>query len=140
MPYSRILIHLVWSTKKRYPFLTKPNRDIVFNHIKDNAIKKKIFIELINGYEDHVHCLLSLGVDQRLSELVQLIKGESSFWINQQKLTMRRFGWQNDFYSKSVSPRGYKQLRNYIINQEQHHTKVTFEEEYEKLIEELGNS
>ena len=138
MPYSRILIHLVWTSKKRHPFLTKQNKEIILNHIKDNAIKKKIFIELINGHSNHLHCLLSLGVDQKLSEIVKLIKGESSFWINQQKLTIRKFGWQNDFYAKSVSPRNYNQLRNYINNQEAHHRKVTFAEEYDKLIEDLG--
>jgi len=122
----------------RYPFLTAKIRQDVFNHIQTTSLKKEIYVELINGYVDHVHCLLSLGVNQNTSEIVGLIKGESSFWVNQQELTQKRFGWQKDFYARSVNPTNYNQLRNYINNQEQHHKKVTFANEYEKLIKDLA--
>nr|WP_243389514.1 transposase [Flavobacterium branchiophilum] len=80
MPFIKIYIHLVWSTKNRLPFLaTKKLRCKMRNHIKENAKDKGIFIDLISGYTDHCHCLISLGVDQTIQKTMHLIKGESSF-------------------------------------------------------------
>ncbi|MGK0414616.1 MAG: putative transposase [Polaribacter sp.] len=95
MPFIKVYIHLVWSTKNRFAFLeTKEVRQKVWNHMKQNAIKKGIFMDYVNGYSDHCHCLVSLGSNQTIEKVVQLIKGESSFWINQQKLTKVKFQWQ----------------------------------------------
>ena len=83
MPYIKVWIHFVWSTKHRIPFIkTREIRQTIFNHIRENAKEKGIYIDFINGYTDHVHCLVSLGIDQSMSKIMQLIKGESSFWIN----------------------------------------------------------
>jgi len=70
MPYVKVWIHLVWSTKNRLPFLTDEIRPTVFQHMRENAKAKKIFIDFINGYREHVHCLISLGVDQTIAETV----------------------------------------------------------------------
>lgn len=77
MPWVRVWIHFVWSTKDREPFLDDEIRLKVFRHIRDNARQKGIHIDFINGYVDHVHCLISLGTDQTLEKIMQLIKGES---------------------------------------------------------------
>ena len=61
MSYIKIYVHFVWSTKNRELFLTKDIRYNVFNHIKENAKKKNIHIDFINGYTDHIHCLVSLN-------------------------------------------------------------------------------
>lgn len=60
MPYVRIWLHIVWSTKNRKPLLTKENRQHLFAHIKDNGIKKGFYMDTVNGNIDHVHCLVSL--------------------------------------------------------------------------------
>lgn len=86
MPFVKTWIHLVWSTKNREPFLTKEVRQKIFVHIRENAKEKGIYIDFINGHIDHVHCLVSLGVNQSIAKTVQLIKGESSFWINKNNL------------------------------------------------------
>ncbi len=139
MPFVKVYIHFVWSTKNRYPYLnTKELRLKVWNHILENARKKGIFIDFINGYDDHCHCLVSLGVDQTIQKVVQLIKGESSYWINKQGLTKEKFEWQDEYFAVSVSESLLDRVRNYIKNQEEHHQKKTFQEEYIEFITKYG--
>jgi putative transposase len=139
MPFIKAYIHFVWSTKNREPFLdSKELRIRVWNHIRENAIKKAIFIDFINGYSDHCHCLISLGADQTIQKTMQLIKGESSFWINNQQLTKTKFEWQDEYFAVSISESMLDKVRDYIKNQEEHHSKKTFEEEYENFISKYG--
>jgi REP element-mobilizing transposase RayT len=139
MPYLKIYIHFVWSTKYREPLLdTRSSRELVWKHIKENAGLKGIHIDSINGYEDHCHCLISLGVNQSVNEIMQLVKGESAFWINQNKelfpnLNGRKFGWQESYYASSVSESALNKIRNYIKNQETHHKRKSFDEEIEEI-------
>ncbi|MDN5200597.1 transposase [Fulvivirgaceae bacterium BMA10] len=91
-------------------------------------------MDFVNGYHDHCHCLLSLGIDQTMSKVMQLIKGESSFWINKNNLCKRKFEWQNEYFAVSVSESMLDRVRNYIRNQEEHHRKKTFQEEYAALM------
>ncbi|MFQ6002813.1 MAG: transposase, partial [Candidatus Zixiibacteriota bacterium] len=75
MSWVRVWIHLVFSTKNKEPFLRIGEiRKKVFQHIKQNAEEKGIWLDCINGYLDHVHCLISLKKDQTISKVVQLIK------------------------------------------------------------------
>jgi putative transposase len=136
MSYVRILVHCVWTTKNRIPFLRDEIREKVINHIRENSLRKGIYIDHINGYYQHLHALISLGGKQDVSDVMQLIKGESSFWINKNKLTRLRFEWQDDFYSVSIGISQLYTLRQYIRNQPGHHAVVSFEEELEKIIEE----
>ncbi|MEC5158347.1 REP element-mobilizing transposase RayT [Chryseobacterium sp. MP_3.2] len=92
MSFVKIYIHLVFATLERKPFLnSKYLRIKVWEHIKENANEKEIFIDMVNGYSDHCHCLISLSSDQNIEKVVQLIKGESSFWINKNNLTVDKF-------------------------------------------------
>lgn len=135
MPYIKVYIHFVWSSKNRYPFLnSKELRLNVWNHIKENAKGKGIFINFINGYSDHCHCLVSLGVDQSIQKVMQLIKGESSFWINKNELTNEKFEWQEEYFAVSVSESMLDKVREYIKNQEEHHRKKTFQDEFDEFI------
>jgi putative transposase len=135
MSFIKVYKHFVWSTKNRIPFLaTKELRQKVWKHIKENAKEKGIHIDFVNGYSDHCHCLVSLGPDQTIQKLMQLIKGESSFWINQQRLTKEKFQWQTEYFAVSVSESIVEKVRNYIKNQESHHSKKSFQEEYEEFI------
>lgn len=68
MGYLKIWIHLVWTTKNRKPSLTKEIRQEVFHHIRENAKVKNIYIDFINGYTEHVHCLISLGSGQNFNK------------------------------------------------------------------------
>lgn len=139
MSLIKVYIHFVWSTKNRFPYLDSIElRQKVWNHIKENAKEKGIFIDFINGYSDHCHCIISLGVDQNIQKIMQLIKGESSFWINRNKLTKEKFEWQDEYFAVSVSESIIDKVRDYIKNQEIHHKKKTFQEEYEEIISKFG--
>jgi REP element-mobilizing transposase RayT len=138
MSFIKVYVHYVWSTKNRYPFLTNDIRLHVFQHIKENARTKNIFIDFINGYTDHVHCLISLNDDLSVGKIAQLIKGESSFWVNKNKLTAAKFEWQDEYLAIGVGDDKIQDVRNYIANQEEHHKKVTFQQEYEKFIRRYG--
>jgi REP element-mobilizing transposase RayT len=139
MPFVKVYIHFVWSTKNRFPYLkTFELRRSMWRHIKENSEKKDIFIDFVNGYDDHCHCLVSLGVDQTISKVMQLIKGESAFWFNSQKLIIDKFEWQDEYFAVSVSESSIERVRNYIKNQEKHHYKKSFQEEYDEMIEKFG--
>lgn len=135
MPHIKVYIHFVWSTKNRVPYLNSPElRQKVWQHIVENARSKDIFVDFVNGHSDHCHCLVSLGVDQTLQKVAQLIKGESSYWINKNRPTKEKFEWQDDYFAISVSQFNLDTVRNYIKNQEEHHRKKSFQEEYEEFI------
>ena len=138
MPWIKVWPHFVWSTKNRFPFLENSIRPRVFDHIRQNARKKSIHIDFINGYIEHVHCLISLGNDQTLEKLMQLIKGESSFWINKNQLTKTKFGWQDEYFVASVSESNLEKVRRYIAKQEEHHSKVPFEKEFDQMLLRAG--
>ena len=138
MSWVRIWVHLVFSTKKREPLLNENIRKQVFQHIKQNAEEKEIWLDCVNGYSDHAHCLVSLNKDQSISKVTQLIKGESSFWINKSNLIDTKFSWQDDYWAVSVSESHLQQTREYIFKQEEHHRKTTFTEEVDKFMKKYG--
>ena len=138
MPYINIWIHTIWSTKNRFPFLHETIRPQIFAHIRENADRKGIHLDFINGHKEHVHSLISLNADQSIAEVARLLKGESSNWINKQKLTSTHFNWQEEYMAVSVSYSAVNKVRDYIKNQEEHHRKMTFKEEYELFIKKYG--
>jgi len=103
MAYTRIWLHVVWGTKKHIPFLTIENKRNILQHINENAKTKDIYIDFINGHKEHIHCLISLKPKQCIANVVQLIKGESSFWINKNKIVREKFEWSDEYFAVSVS-------------------------------------
>ncbi len=138
MPWVQVWLHFVWSTKDRNPYLTDEIRHKVFAHIRQNAREKGIHIDFINGYLEHVHCLISLGTDQTLEKIMQLIKGESSFWINKHKLTKTKFAWQDEYFVVSVNESTLPSVRKYIANQEEYHKTTSFDDEFENFLRRAG--
>jgi putative transposase len=139
MSWIRILVHLVFSTNGREPLLnSKETREIVINHILKNCSTKDIHILSIGGFSDHLHCLISLNKDQSISQVCQLIKGESSFWINHAKILPRKFTWQDDYWAASVSEGHAQSVIKYIKNQEEHHKRKGFNEEVSEFMQKYG--
>lgn len=106
----------------------------VWKHIKENAVEKGIFIDAVNGYSQHCHCLVSLSSEQTIAQVTQLIKGESAFWINKSNITDKKFGWQSEYWAVSVSESIIPKVRNYIFRQEKHHSKTSFVDEQNEFI------
>ena len=134
MPYTKVMIHFICTTKNRMPIISKELKPLLLSHIKENSILKQIFIDTLNCVEDHIHLLISLGTEQKISKIAMLIKGESSFWINKQKIIKQKFEWQDEYIALSVSESAIDNVRQYIMNQEEHHKKKTFMQEYEEFL------
>lgn len=138
MSYTRVWVHLVFATKNRMPLLTKDVRYKIQEHIIQNCKEKSIYLQSINGYTDHMHCLIALGKEQTIAKVAQLIKGESAFWINKNQLTKQQFVWQDDYFAISVSESIVPKVIAYIKKQEQHHAKKSFENEWNEFTERYG--
>jgi len=138
MSYVKIWVHLVFTTKNREPLLPKEIRQNLFKHISLNCKEKNIFLQAINGYEEHIHCLVSLGKEQSIAQIAQLIKGESSFWINKNSIILQKFYWQDDYFAVSVGEAQVELIVNYIRNQEKHHAKKSYKDELEEFLNDHG--
>ena len=142
MSFVKVYIHFVFNTKDRYPYFSNVAlRHKVWQHIYENARSKEIFIDRINGYKEHCHCLVSLGKSHSLQQVMQLIKGESSHWINKENILENegiKFKWQEEYFASSVSESELNKVRNYIKNQEKHHSKKTYQEEYDEFMGTYG--
>ena len=138
MSYVRIWLHCVWGTKNRVPFLNDSNKQIILTHIKENAKSKGIYIDFINGHKEHIHCIVSLDAEQTLAKTMQLIKGESSFWINKNNYAQGNFEWADEYFAVSVSESQIDNVREYIKIQEIHHKRKSWEDEYNEFIEKYG--
>lgn len=137
MSYVNVWIHAVWATKFRYPYLIPTIKDLVIDHIKENAVKKEIFIDTINGTADHLHSLISIDSILSIADTLQLIKGESSIWINNNNLTPTKFIWQPKYFAESVSPSDLPFVRKYIQNQEEHHRKRSKPDYFDKILNDI---
>ncbi len=84
------MIHFIWSVKNRQPTISASLKPLLLAHIKANSKLKEIFIDTLDCVEDHIHLLISLGTEQTISKVAMLIKGESSFWVNKQKINQSK--------------------------------------------------
>lgn len=138
MSFVKIWVHSVWGTKNHEKSLSKEIRPKLFQHIKQNAKEKNIYVDFVNGYYDHIHCLFALNTDSSVSKVLQLIKGESAFWVNKNKLTKTKLEWADEYFAVSVSESMIDKVRNYIKNQDKHHKIKTYSREYDEFIKKYG--
>ena len=138
MSYTKIWLHCVWSTKNRSNTISNSFRPALLSHIREQAQRKGIFLDYINAHKDHIHALINLGKTQTIADVMQQIKGESSFWINKQKVMSFKFNWQDDYFAVSVSHSHVNKVRDYIKNQDEHHKKLTWDEEVDLFLKKYG--
>ncbi len=131
MSYIKIWIHAVWGTKNREPILSPTILQQVCSHIDLNAAAKGIYIDTINGHNDHMHVLMLLKAENSISKQMQLLKGESAFWANKTGLIKNGFAWADKYFAVSVNEDKLEVVRKYIRNQQAHHQKQTFSQEYQ---------
>jgi REP element-mobilizing transposase RayT len=134
MSYVKVYIHAVWGTKNKTPFLTNEVVKALIQHVSENAKSKEICIEEINAVKDHLHCLILLNPQQSVAQIVQLVKGESSWWINKNRLIHGHFEWANEYYAVSVSVSEIKRVKEYIREQQKHHAKKSWEDEVDEFL------
>jgi REP element-mobilizing transposase RayT len=134
MSYIKVWIHAVWTTKNKKPVLFQDKRNIIFDHIIENGKEKSLFIDTVNGHKDHVHCLFRLRNDMTIMKTIQLIKGESSFWANKNKILNEKLYWQKEYFAVSLSESAVERVRKYINNQTEHHRKKSWQQELDEFI------
>ena len=141
--HIRIWIHLIWATKNHNRVFNKDISQKLALHMINKAKNEKVSFISLNIQPEHIHGLINLPSDICLADFMQKIKGESSFWLNQEIMQSRRlskdkFSWQRGYGAYSVSASQLDIIKNYIRNQDSHHKRTTFMEEYEKWKNEYG--
>jgi REP element-mobilizing transposase RayT len=138
MPQSlaRVVLHIVFSTKKRTPFLRNPETRTHLNAYIA-TILHDIDCEpiLINGTEDHIHILTNFSRTITIAGLVESAKTSPSKWIKDQGPQYHDFSWQSGYGTFSVSQSDVAQLTHYITTQQEHHRTITFQDEFRALCE-----
>ncbi len=136
--YVSNLMHCVFGTKERYPFINSELQSRLWPYIGGIARENKMKALAIGGTADHVHALLSIPGMMSFAKAVQLIKGGSSKWVNDTFQTNRKFEWQEGYGAFSVSVSQVDKTIAYINNQKDHHRKKTFQEEFLELLKKHG--
>ncbi len=136
--YTQLYAQIIFSPRCRQNLIHNRIKDDIYKYIVGIIKKKNQKPMIINGMPDHVHILLGFSPDITISDLVRDIKSNSTNFVNGNNLIQGKFSWQKGFgaftYSKSQVPR----VVRYIKNQEEHHRKKTFKEEYLELLEKFG--
>lgn len=133
--YSRIWMHYITHTKYNNAFLIKTLIPLLTSHFKERYKPvSEVYVDTANGVADHFHLLVGQLPTISPSKVANLIKGESSHWINSNDFILQKFAWQEGFSVFSVSHSMVNKVRNYILNQEEHHRKITFEEEVKRFM------
>lgn len=135
--YHQIYLQTVFAVKYRAAILDKAWRGqlqaVIGNLINETGCKNFI----VNGVEDHMHCFLGLRPTVSVSDLMKTVKAKSSKYINDRSLTRHRFEWQIGYGVFSYRQRDFHQIFNYVKNQEAHHRKQNFRDEYFSLLKEF---
>ena len=128
--YHQVYLQTVFAVKYRAAVIDKAWKPallgVIGNLINETGCKTII----VNGVEDHIHCFLGLKPIVSISELMKTVKGKSSKYINDNQLTQSRFEWQEGYGVFSYSQSHIEKVYKYIANQEEHHKKQTFKDEY----------
>jgi REP element-mobilizing transposase RayT len=132
--YTQIHIQVVFAVQNRECIIGKVWADELYKYISGIINNNQHKVLAINGMPDHVHILIGMRPTQALSALMQDIKGDSSKWINQKGFVNGKFSWQEGYGAFSYSKSHVNALIDYIKNQEKHHRKKTFIEEYDELL------
>ena len=136
--YSRCWLHLVWETLRREPMLDKRAAAKASVNLSEYSKEKGIYMRINYFNSDHTHALIDLPTDLALEQAVHLLKGGSSHWINENVLVKGRFSWGRGYGAFSVSHSDLDRVSEYIANQEDHHRKRTFQDEYELFVKRYG--
>ncbi|NIV14932.1 MAG: IS200/IS605 family transposase [Aliifodinibius sp.] len=132
--YSQIYIHTVFAVQGRQNLISKKHKDELYKYITGIITKKEQKLIRINGMSDHIHILIGLRPAMALSDLVRDIKTNSSTFINDNRWIRGKFNWQEGYGAFSYGHSQLDRVIRYIDNQEAHHRKRTFKEEYLTLL------
>ncbi|MBR6081484.1 MAG: IS200/IS605 family transposase [Salinivirgaceae bacterium] len=136
--YTQLFVHFVFAVQNRQALISKTWKDELYKYITGIVTNKGHKLLSIGGVADHIHVLIGVSPNQSVSSLVADIKRSSSLWINERNLTAGKFAWQEGFGAFSYGKSQVHDVALYIENQEEHHKKQTFKDEYIKFLELFG--
>ncbi len=131
-------MHCVFATKERRPLIKPGLQQRLWPYLGGIARENKIKTLVVGGVEDHVHLLLSIPSTLSVAKSIQLLKGNSSKWVNDTFKEHPGFGWQEGYGAFSIAISGVEDTTKYIQNQVEHHRKTTFKEELEMFLNKHG--
>lgn len=132
--YTQLYFHIVFAVKGRNNYISEQWKDELYKYISGIIANKDQKLMIVNGMPNHIHLLIGTKPNCNLSDLIRDIKANSSKWINEKKFTNFHFEWQTGFGAFTVSQSGVPKAIEYIKNQEEHHRKKTFKEEYVEFL------
>lgn len=155
MAFIKVYIHFVWNTKKKLSFLAiKEIRKTVWNHIRENAHKKGIRIDFINGYSDHNHCLIALKENQTIEDVMKIIQGEKNFLINRKGIAIessteelppfldieinKKITWEDDYFTIAINEAMFDRISNYNQIEERRNSEKIINEKYKEYSIQYG--
>ncbi|HUE80945.1 MAG TPA: IS200/IS605 family transposase [Pyrinomonadaceae bacterium] len=136
---SRLWTHLIFSTKNRFPFLSDETiRRDMHAYLATMLREHDCETLIVNGCEDHVHSLFALSRTHSLASVVKEVKRTSSGWVKELSPKFSKFSWQGGYGAFSVSQSNLENVIRYIENQDEHHRRVTFQDEYRAFLKAYG--
>jgi REP element-mobilizing transposase RayT len=132
--YSQIYLQVVFAVKGRENLIAQSWKDELHKYISGIIKEKEQKPIIVNGMPDHIHAFIGLKPSMRISDLVRDIKNNSSKFINEKGWIKGKFSWQEGYGVFSYSHSHIERVYNYILNQEEHHRKKTFKDEYLELL------
>lgn len=137
--YTKCWLHLIWGTLNREKSLsTIEVRDALSSYLINYSKQNDIYLKIFHVNTEHVHTLIDLPTNMTIENILKLLKGSSSHWINENNLIRPKFAWGRGYAAFSISESHIERVVEYIKNQDEHHRKKSFAEEYQKFIEVYG--
>ena len=136
--YTQIHIQAVFAVENRNCIIKDSWEESLYKYITGIIQNHNHKLLAINGMPDHLHIFFGFRPVQALSDLMQIVKKDSSKWINRNKLSRGHFSWQDGFGAFSYSKSHVPSVIRYVMNQKEHHRKKTFTEEYVEMLEKFG--
>lgn len=137
--FTQLYIHIVFTVQNREPIIKKVWRDRLYQYMTAIIQNHGHKMLAIGGVEDHVHLFIGLNPREALSNLVRELKRDSTIWINKNRFVLGHFSWQEGYGAFTYSKSQLSAVCGYIGNQEIHHRKKTFAEEYDEILRKYGN-
>ena len=135
---SNILAHIIFSTKLSKPFIAQTIKNELYSYMASILKDCDCSPIIIGGIEDYVHVLCKLSKTRSMSSVIEDVKKKSSKWIKTRGIEYKNFYWQNGYGSFSIGESQVKTLKEYIQNQEEHHRKKSFKEEFREILNRYG--
>lgn len=136
--YSQILLHVVFSTKRREPWIKPEIAERLYSYIGGIVRAERGVLHDIGGIEDHIHIFLRWRTDGPISDLMRTVKARSSKWVHETYPNLATFAWQEGYSAFSVSKSQEEAVKRYIAGQEEHHKREDFKSELLRILRAHG--